>query len=77
MGQKGIRRLRKNINYLENLSLYADPIVIVPRKCPQGSPIQETKRLCIVCRKLNAQLPVIPGNKSSDTLILVDIQRNR
>ena len=35
-------------------SPYASPIVVVPRKCPPGSPVQETKRLCVDYKKVNA-----------------------
>ena len=52
---------------------YASPIVTVPRKYPHGSPVQETKRLCVDHRKLNAQSHNVSGNKSSGLIILVDI----
>ena len=44
---------------------YVSPIIIVPRKCPSGSPVQEPKSLCIEYKKLNTQLPTVHGNKSS------------
>ena len=30
-----------------SLFMYASPIGIMPRKCQPGSPVQETKRLCV------------------------------
>ena len=46
-----------------SLSLYTSPIILISRKCPPGSPIQETKLLYIV-----AQMPDMLGNKSSRTV---------
>ena len=52
--------VRKELEDLEKVgiiqrspSLYASPIIVVPRKCPQGSPVHKTKRLCIDYRKVN------------------------
>ena len=58
-----------------NLTLYASWIVIVLRICLPGSPVQYMKRLCIKYNKLNAQLPAVPGNKTSGTVTSVDISK--
>ena len=57
------------------LSSYASPIVIVARKCLPGSPVQETIRLCVDYRKLNAQLHAVFGNKSSGAITVVDMPK--
>ena len=58
--------VRKELEDLEKagiiqriLSPHASPIVVVPRKCPPGFPVQESKRLCVNYRMLNAQLPTV------------------
>ena len=54
---------------------YASSIVIVPRKCAQGSSIQQTNRLCVDYWKLKSQLPTMLGNKSSGAVALADIPK--
>ena len=63
--RKRVRRLKESRNYPKESLSYAPSIVIVPRKCPSGSPVQETKRRCVNYRKLDAQLPTVLKNKSS------------
>ena len=44
-------------------------------KCPPGSPMQETKRLCMKYWKLNTQLSTVLGSKSPGAIMLVDIPK--
>ena len=67
--------LKKTEIILRSLFPYTSLIIAVPRKCPPASHMQETKRLCIYCRKLNAQLLAMLENKSSGAVTLVDIQK--
>ena len=57
------------------LSPYASPIIVLPRKCPQGLPVQETKTLSATYRKLNAQPPTALGGTSSGANILINIPK--
>ena len=43
---KELKDLEKAEGIQGSPSLYTSPTVIVPRKCPPGSPVQETERLC-------------------------------
>ena len=74
--------VRKQLEYLEkagviqrSLSPYAWLFVVVPRKCPPGSCVQETKRICVDQRKVNAQLPTVLRNKPSGVITLVNIHK--
>ena len=55
------------------LSRYASLIVMVPRKCPSSSPIQETKRFPVNYIKLNVQYSAMLENKSSGAVACMDI----
>ena len=58
-----------------SLSSYACPIAIVHQKYQPGSPVLDTKNLCVDYRKLNTQLPTLLGNKSLGAVTLVDIPK--
>ena len=73
---------RKELEDLENaeiiqrsLSSHASSVIIVCRKYLPGSLIQGTQRRCVNFRKLNTQLLIVLGSKSSGAVTLIDIPK--
>ena len=63
--RKELKDLKKSGIIQCSLSPDVSLIVIVPRKCPPGSQVQETKRLFMEYQKLKVQPAAVLGNKIS------------